>query len=283
METTGSNSHRAQHETAQQEITQRWADALATWAIPEEIRAQAPADPWIHPVAQFQVPDGPIPDSPSHRAARNALPEGGTVLDVGCGGGRAAMALVPPAGRLIGVDHSADMLAAFATSAKNRGVAHTEILGDWPEAADRTPIADVVVCHHVAYNVPDLPTFVRALTAHARYRVVLELPPLHPLTWMTPLWKQFWDLDRPTSPTAQDAAALVRECGYEVQVEEFDDVYERLPLDPLAQAQAACVRLCLPIDRAEEVAAAVAAADTGTPRRLTTLWWDTPQDESTGS
>ncbi len=255
--------------------SQKWADDLGAWAIPAEIRAQAPADPWIHPVAQFQAPDGPIPNSPAHAAARSALPEGGAVLDVGCGGGRAAMALVPPAGHLIGVDRSAEMLAAFAASAKDRSVGHTEVLGDWPEAANRTPIADVVVCHHVAYNVPDLPAFVRALTAHARNRVVLELPPLHPLTWMNPLWKQFWNLDRPTSPTAQDAARLIHECGYEVQVEEFDDVHERIPLDPLAQAQAACVRLCLPLDRADDVAAAVAAADKGTARRLTTLWWDT--------
>lgn len=255
--------------------SKKWADDLAAWAIPAEIRAQAPADPWIHPVAQFQVPDGPIPDSPSHRAARSALPEGGSVLDIGCGGGRAAMALVPPAGLLIGVDHSTDMLAAFAASAEIRDVAHTEILGDWPGVADHTPVADVVVCHHVAYNVPELSHFVRALTAHARNRVVLELPPLHPLTWMNPLWKQFWDLDRPTSPAAQDAAALLHELGYEVRVEEFDDVHERIPLDPSEQAQAACVRLCLPLDRADEVAVAIAAADTGTARRLTTLWWDT--------
>ena len=253
-----------------------WADALASWAIPEAIMAQAPTNPWIHPVAQFIAPDGPIPDSPSHAAARDALPEGGSVLDVGCGGGRAALALIPPAAHVIGVDHQEGMLEAFATAAQARGVTHTEILGDWPEASPRTPIADVVVCHHVAYNVPDLTGFVQALTEHARRRVVLELPVRHPLTWMNPLWKQFWDLDRPTSPTADDALAIIREAGYDAHLVEFDDVTERIALDPRAQAEATCVRLCLPLDRADEIAEAVAAADRGTPRRLATVWWDVP-------
>jgi SAM-dependent methyltransferase len=258
----------------------KWADDLAAWAIPDEIMAQAPANPWIHPVAQFLAPEGTIPDSPSHAAAREALPDGGSVLDVGCGGGRAALALVPPAAHLIGVDHQQGMLDAFADAAAARGITHTEILGDWPEAADRTPDADVVVCHHVAYNVADLPGFVRALTTHARRRVVLELPTRHPLTWMNPLWKQFWNLDRPTSPTADDALAIIRERGLDAHLTEFDDVTVRIALDPREQAEAACIRLCLPLDRADEVAEAVAAADQSAPRRLATIWWDVSIEQS---
>ncbi len=253
---------------------QKWRDDLASWAIPDEILEQAPQNPWIHPVAQFLAPDGPIPDSPAHRAAREALPEGGSVLDVGCGGGRAALALVPPAGLLIGVDHQQGMLDAFAEAAAKRGVSSETILGDWPDVEADTPTADVVVCHHVAYNVWELPAFVAALTAHARHRVVLELPVRHPLSWMNPLWKQFWDLERPVSPTASDALTVIRESGYDAQLVEFDDVYERIPLDPQAQGEAACIRLCLPLDRADDVAAAAAEADAGMPRRLAAIWWD---------
>ncbi len=258
---------------ADRSAAQKWRDDLASWAIPDEIQAQAPQDPWIHPVAQFIAPDV-IPDSPAHQAAREALPDGGSVLDVGCGGGRAALALVPPAGLLIGVDHQQGMLDAFAQAAAKRGIASEGILGDWPDVAEVTPVADVVVCHHVAYNVWELPAFVAALTAHARRRVVLELPVRHPLTWMNPLWKQFWDLDRPVSPTADDALTVIRDAGYDAQLVEFDDVTERIPLDPRAQAESACIRLCLPVDRADEVAAAVQAADAGMPRRLAAIWWD---------
>lgn len=260
--------------TAATTAAQRWRDDLAAWAIPEQIRAQAPADPWIHPVAQFIAPET-IPDSPAHATARAALPVGGTVLDVGCGGGRAALALVPPAGHLIGVDHQAGMLEAFSAAAAARGVRATTILGEWPDVADGTPLADVVVCHHVAYNVADLPSFARALDAHARHRVVLELPIRHPLTWMNPLWEQFWGLARPTAPTADDALTVIRDAGFDAALVEFDDVTERIPLDPTEQARAACIRLCLPTDRAPEVAAAVQAADRRTPRRLAAIWWDT--------
>lgn len=253
---------------------QHWRTALASWAIPEHIMSQAPQNPWIHPVAQFTVVDQ-IADSPSHATARAALPAGGSVLDVGCGGGRAALALVPPAGHIIGVDHQQGMLTAFAQAATERGITHEEVLGDWPDVAGHTPIADVVVCHHVAYNVAELAAFITALSEHARHRVVLELPMRHPLTWMNPLWKQFWDIDRPTEPTAYDALAIIRGLGYDAQLIEFtEEITRGSALDPQAQAEATCVRLCLPVDRAEEIAAAISAADHASPRELATIWWD---------
>jgi SAM-dependent methyltransferase len=87
------------------------------------------------------------------------------VLDVGCGGGRAAFAVAPPAGTVVGVDHQQGMLDAFAVTADARGLVHREVLGDWPDVAEATPVADVVVCHHVVYNVADLAPFVTALDA----------------------------------------------------------------------------------------------------------------------
>lgn len=253
---------------------QRWSDDLATWAIPREILEQADTPPWIHPVAQFTAPDGDIPDSPSHATARAALPVDGVVLDVGCGGGRAAVALTPRAGHLVGVDHQQVMLDAFNDAALRRGVRATTYLGGWPEIADVVPLVDVAVCHHVVYNVPALPAFLRALDTHARHRVVLELPTRHPLSWLNPLWQRFWDLRRPTRPTAYDALDVARDCGFDAHITEFDDVAERIPLDPRAQAEAACIRLCLPTSRADEVAAAIADLP-AQPRRLATIWWDT--------
>ncbi len=262
-----------------QKIEQQWRAGLADWAIPEHIMAQAPTNPWIHPVGQFTVV-GPIADSPSHLAARRALPPGGSVLDIGCGGGRAALALIPPAGHIIGVDHQPGMLAAFAEAADARGVTHEEILGDWPDVAHRTPSADVVVCHHVAYNVADLGAFITELSAHAHHRVVIELPMQHPLTWMNPLWKHFWDIDRPTTPTAHDALAIIRGRGYDAHLEQFAETGSRSnALDPQAQAEATCVRLCLPIDRTHEVIDAMSANDESThpssSRPVATIWWDT--------
>ena len=63
-----------------------WAAELAKWSIPAEILAQAETSPWIHPPALFQIPTS-IPLNPSHEIALAALPNGGSVLDIGCGGG----------------------------------------------------------------------------------------------------------------------------------------------------------------------------------------------------
>lgn len=252
-----------------------WRDDLASWAIPEEILAQAVERPWIHPVAMFTV-DDEIPDSVSHRVAREALPREGSVLDVGSGGGRASLALVPPAGMVVAVDHQQEMLDAFAEAAVRRGVRHHEHRGDWPDVADEIPECDVVVCHHVAYNVADIGPFLQALDRHARRRVVLELPVRHPMSGMNPLWRRFWDLDRPTRPTAHDLAAIARALGFDAHLEQWsDDTWgRRVDLPQSERVRFARIRLCLTEERDAEIAAALIEEADNLPREVATVWWD---------
>jgi SAM-dependent methyltransferase len=195
-----------------QSAADRWSATLGEWAIPEEILAAAPESPWGYPVELFasRADAATQHQTPSSRCAREALPERGTALDVGCGGGAASLPLADRASRLIGVDSSAGMLAAFAERA---GTAVETIEGAWPEVADRTPAADVVVCHHVAYNVPDLRAFALRLTDHARRRVVMEMTTTHPLSGMSSLWLRFHGVVRPTHPTSDDAIEVLREAG----------------------------------------------------------------------
>lgn len=86
--------------------------------------------------------------------ARSVLPDrGGSVLDVGCGGGRAAMSLVPPAESMIGVDQSPAMLAEIERAIELVGTRSMIVEGSWPDVASATPAADRVMCHHVAYDL----------------------------------------------------------------------------------------------------------------------------------
>lgn len=256
-------------------LADQWRNDLASWAIPESILDRASQSPWIHPVAMFTAP-GEIPDSPSHARAREAVPTGGSVLDVGCGGGRAAMALVPPAGLVIGVDHQPDMLDAFADAAQLRGVQHREVLGEWSQVERDVPACDVAVSHHVAYNVPDIVPFLRALGRHARHRVVIEVPLTHPLSSMNPLWKRFWDLDRPTSPTAHQLHGILEALGFEPSIEVWPDQTwgQRVALSEEERVEHMRVRLCLTQDRDAEVAAALMEDLDSGPREVATLWWD---------
>ena len=248
-----------------------WRAALAAWALPPEILAQAPESPWIHPVELFDVSSlDVIPDSPSHIAAREVAPS--SVLDIGCGGGRAAFACVPPATHVIGVDHQQGMLDSFAAVAARRGVTCETYLGDWPDVAAATPVADVVTCHHVFYNVADLRPFAEALTAHARKRVVVELPMQHPLTNMAPWWQHFWDLERPTTPTALDAKACLDSLGYDVQMRE-NVMTDVAPVDEDLAVRFMRIRLCLPASRDEDVRAFMRTLPSQ-ERVNVTLYWD---------
>lgn len=257
------------------ELLAAWAADLGSWAIPPDILAHAESAPWGHAVQMFTV-HGEVPDSRSHQIAREALPLEGSVLDVGSGGGRASAALVPGAGMLTAVDHDAGMLAAFADMAVARGVRHHEFQGQWPAVADDVPEADVVVSHHVAFNVPDIAPFLEALDGHARRRVVLEVPMHHPLTWMNPLWKKFWDLDRPTRPSARDLHVIARSLDLDAQIEVWQDFTwgRRVEMSPDDRVDFVRTRLCLPLDRADEVRAAIAEVQDDAPRELVTIWWD---------
>lgn len=249
-----------------------WAQSLPLWAIPDHIMKQAPESPWIHPVSQF-TPDGDLyVDTPSRQRALDALVNGGSVLDIGCGGGRAAFGLVPPATKVVGVDHQQQMLDVFSAEALRRNVECETILGDWPDVATHTPQCDVVTCHHVFYNVANLAPFVHALSSHARRRVVVELPQQHPLSSLSPLWKKFWGLDRPLSPTADDARDVVASLGYNAQLEKFTQDIPRTTVTEEA-VRFTRIRLCLTPDRDGEIREFMEQHPV-TTRNVATLWWD---------
>lgn len=251
---------------------ERWKIDLASWAIPKEILDQAVEKPWIHPPALFEIPEV-IKDSLSHQRSREAMPEGGSVLDIGCGGGIATYAITPPAGHVIGVDEQQAMLDLYLANAKKYSVTAETVLGQWPAVADVTPVADVVTVFHVAYNVGEIVPFLAALNSHARKRVVIEVPILHPMSNMNEGWKHFWDLTRPTVPAATDLVAVLAEMGIRANIEFFES---EILLDKKVDGANGFIRrrLCLPEERQGEVDAFIAANPMPERRKLAAIWWD---------
>ena len=254
-----------------------WTEALASWAIPPEIIAQAPEDPWAYPVEHFvrAAEEGLVRETTSLRRALEALPVGGTVLDVGCGAGAASLPLAPPASALTGVDQSEEMLHAFAGRAASLGVAHEEIHGRWPDVSEQILGAvDVVVCHHVLYNVPDLGRFAEALTRHAQRRVVIEMTAEHPRAWESPLWRELHRIERPLRPTADDAVEVLSDLGFSVSIDRWNRApsFSAAGRDELVSMIR--VDLCLSADRDAEIARVLEAHPPPRERGIVTLWWD---------
>jgi SAM-dependent methyltransferase len=223
----------------------------------------------------FAVDDTLDRAAPAAEVARAVLPvDGGSVLDVGCGGGRAAMSIVPPAVHVIGVDQSPAMLAEFTRAATAAGARSTTIEGRWPDVEGITPVADVVVCHHVAYNVADIEPFLLALTEHARLGVVLVVPPRHPLSAWNDAWRHFWGIERPSGPTADDLAEILDGLG--LDAERWDvprPPLARATADPASSLASARRRLCLGEDRDGELAEYLEAHEPSWSRTNVVFRW----------
>lgn len=251
---------------------EKWKQDLASWAIPQEILDQAVEKPWIHPPALFEIPEV-IGDSLSHQRAREAMPVGGTVLDIGCGGGVATYAITPPAVHAIGVDEQEAMLDLYKSNAVKYDITVETVLGQWPAVAAQTPKADVVTVHHVVFNVGEIVPFLAELNSHARNRVVIEAPVVHPMSNMSDGWKHFWNLIRPTVPQAADLIPVLEQMGIAANIEFFES---EILLDKKVDGANGFIRrrLCLPEERQGEIDAFLEANPRPDRRQLAVIWWD---------
>jgi SAM-dependent methyltransferase len=233
----------------------RWRRAVEEWAVPAGLRVEGERPAGLEPERFRWKPeeDAKRPVRPSRVRALEALPEGGSVLDVGVGGGASSLGLVPRAGLITGVDRLEGMLASFEASAAAAGVKARAVLGTWPEAAAEVEPSDVAVCHHAVYGVAEIEPFVEALTASARHRVVIEVSAHPPLVGLNPLWKRFHDIVRPDRLVADDLEEVLVAMGLPV---EREDILLPPVAQPVTEERVAFARrrLCVGPERDPEIA-----------------------------
>jgi len=266
-------------------LLDRWRSDLAAWAIPEHITAAVSDSPWVLPRAVFARRADRVsatPSGPSFERAFAALEPRGTVLDVGSGAGAACLPLLPRCTALTAVDSEPEMLDLLAQRAAGSGVQLRLLPGRWPDVAPEAGVADVVTCHHVAYNVPDIEPFLAALTAAARRAVVVEMTAAHPLAMLNPLWLRFHGLARPERPTADDLLAILAAMGISAGSQQWRRPGGRDYESFAELTEVTRRRLCLPPERAGEVAEALTELgvepeqpiDLGSSGRdVVTIWW----------
>ncbi|MGP3910819.1 class I SAM-dependent methyltransferase [Nonomuraea sp. 10N515B] len=266
-------------------LLRAWAEDLAAWRIPESILSGVTESPWVLPDEVFaRRADHYLaaPCGPSYERAMEALGPGGSVLDVGAGAGAASLPLASRTTALTAVDSHQPLLDDLVRRAAPLGLAPVVVCGTWPEAAATVPEADVVLCHHVIYNVADLAPFIAALTGHARRLVVAEITVRHPLADLNPYWKQFHGLDRPEGPTAEQVIEILQALGLQVKAQQWTRPAMAEYGSFATLVDVTRRRLCLPPERRDDVAAALTNAglteeclsDLGSSgRELVTLWW----------
>ena len=252
----------------------RWRRSLGRVAPPQAILDKSPQPEFSLEPAMFRWrpdEDAKQPVRPSRRRALEALPDGGTVLDVGVGGGASSLGLVPKPGLIVGVDPLEGMLELFQASARTAGVPTRAVLGTWPEAAHEVEPADVAVCHHAIYRVAEIEDFAAALTVRARRRVVIELSAHHPLAALGPLWNALHGVEWPDWPVADEAEAVFASMGLGV---EREDVVLPPPDREVTPEFVAFVRRRLHVgpDRDPEIEEFLRRRKPE-ERRVVALWW----------
>lgn len=247
-----------------------WAAQLAAWTIDAEILAGAPESPYGFPPGLFGTQGGA---ESTHRAISSALPDGGSLLDIGCGGGAASIP-VAAAGSLLAVDSSAQMLRSYIEAAAGRVVPVETWCGTWPVIAADVPAADVAVAANVVYNVADIGDFLHAMSDHARRRVVVELTDTHPWTSMAALWRRFHGQERPDGPTVADFLEVVTELGFDAHIETFQRASAWSNAEPEVVLSFNRRRLCLPVDREADVAEAMRELAPAPAMSASVVWWD---------
>jgi hypothetical protein len=171
------------------------------------------------------------------------------------------------------------MLGRLEEAAASRGVVVDAIEGRWPDVAASAPLVDLVVCHHVVYNAPDIGPFVDALTAHARRAVVVEVTAVHPQSPWNEAWRHFWAVDRPVGPTADDLVAVLRDRGRAPELWRHRRPPDDSPpfTDDERAVRSMRRRLCLRPDRADEVADFLRDHPLTWPDEVVTLRWRPPR------
>jgi hypothetical protein len=130
--------------------------------------------------------------------------------------------------------------------------------------------------------VPDIEPFLAALTAAARRVVVVEMTAAHPLVSLNALWLRFHGLVRPAGPTASDLLAILAAMGLHASSQTWTRPAGRDYGSTDELIDVTRRRICLPPQRAGEVADALAdlGIDLDNPpdlgssgRELVTIWW----------
>ncbi len=180
------------------------------------------SDFWTRRAGSFRRYAGVATDD--HRLVSRVqalLPQNGSVLDVGAGTGRYALALARTARRVVALEPSHEMADILRDDAHSHEFENVEVVeAGWPDASASTEAADVVLCANVLYPHAGIEAWIRSLEQKAVVAVVVEMM----VDWAEPpvllnLWQRFHGASRVLQPDYFDLYAVLHEMGVRANVE----------------------------------------------------------------
>ena len=178
----------------------------ATRRSPVTILATAP--PWWLPAGEsLEFADRDPLFREIHRVAGPAA----RLLDLGAGTGRLTLRLALEHRRIIAVDESADSLYELQSNAAQLDLgAVSTVQGRWPDVAANVGEADIVFASYVLPLVEDVVPFIRAMTAIAHERCLVQMAAMPPDALFDPLWTAFHSAPREPGASYLDLMLLLQ-------------------------------------------------------------------------
>jgi 2-polyprenyl-3-methyl-5-hydroxy-6-metoxy-1,4-benzoquinol methylase len=192
----------------------RWANMVrAEHEQAERVRqGSAAEDYWKAFSHRFAPKKGSDDRDPTVDAMLATVGPNDSVLDVGAGGGRIALPLTQKCRWVVAVEPSESMRQQMLKAVEVWRPRKLSIVTEKWEDANVEP-ADVVICAHVLYTVPEPVAFVRKLADKAKRLVVVVLFERSAASTYFPLWPTVHGQERLSLPCLPDFVALLDEMG----------------------------------------------------------------------
>jgi SAM-dependent methyltransferase len=152
------------------------------------------------------------------RVRREATAEK-TLLDVGAGAGRFAVALAPLVRLVYAVEPNGSMLEFLRREAEEQGVSNITVIQTTWEAAPADLRADLVICSHVLYPIREVVPFVEKLRAATLGTCYIYMRANHFDELTAPVWRHFHGSERALPPSYIHLLDVLFEMGIYANVE----------------------------------------------------------------